>query len=174
MQQTPPEQGPRIGRGMYLAAWAMALGLLALLLNGPLEERRNPNRDVAGRVQGDVAELSLRQNYGNHYLLIGRINGQEVEFMIDTGASDVAIPAELGATLGLKPGHAERYSTANGTITAHRTRIDTLELGPIRLHNVRASLLPAAGDEVILLGMSALKELELVQRGETLILRQYP
>lgn len=159
---------------MYLAAWALALGLLALLLNGPLEERRNPNSDVAGRMQGGIAELALRQNVGNHYLLNGHINGQEVEFLIDTGASDVAIPAELGSKLGLSPGPAERYSTANGTIIAHRTRIDTLELGPIRLHDVRASLLPAADDEVILLGMSALKELELVQRGETLILRQYP
>jgi aspartyl protease family protein len=50
--------------------------------------------------------------------------------------------------------------------------VETVSLGDIQLHNIRASINPYAPDDDVLLGMSFLKELEMVQRGDVLILRQ--
>lgn len=55
---------------------------------------------------------------------------------------------------------------------AGRTRLDSLQLGDIVLRDVRALVVPGLGGEQVLLGMSALKQLEFTQRGGTLLLRQ--
>jgi len=63
--------------------------------------------------------------------------------------------------------------TANGTITVHNTTLATLSIGNITLSNVSASINPAMHDLEILLGMSALKDIEFTQRGDQLTLKQY-
>ena len=63
--------------------------------------------------------------------------------------------------------------TANGDITVYRTTLDRLRIGPLTLRNVRASINPnMRADDEILLGMSALKHLELITRDGVLTLRQ--
>lgn len=173
--QLDPAQTPhRIGRGMLLVAWAAGLGLLSLLFSNILEQQRNPNAHPEG-VQGQNGshEVRLQRNRYGHYLASGSINGQPVEFMLDTGASDVAIPDKVAHRIGLQRGIAQLYETANGTIKAYTTRLDSLALGDIKLHRLRASINPQMEGETILLGMSALKQLEFTQRGDTLIIRQY-
>lgn len=159
---------------MYLLLWLVLLGMLSWLFADLLEQQRNPNREASGQIHLDGSrELALRVNRSGHYLLTGRINGVEIEMLLDTGASDISIPAGLADSLSLKPGIRTPYQTANGTIHAHRTRIARLELGTIVLQDVAASLNPAMGsDEAVLLGMSALRHLELVQRDGRLLLRQ--
>ena len=61
--------------------------------------------------------------------------------------------------------------TANGSLRVAQTYINELKLGDIRLTNVRANLNPGMQDNEILLGMSALKQLEFTQRGDWLILK---
>jgi aspartyl protease family protein len=164
----------RIGRGMMLVAWAAGLGLLSLLFSGILEQQRNPNTRLETR-QGHEGsrEVRLQRNRYGHYVANGTINGQPVEFMLDTGASDVSIPDAVARRVGLKRGVARLYETANGTIKAYATRLDTLGMSEITLQQVRASINPQMEGETILLGMSALKQLEFTQRGDTLIIRQY-
>ncbi|MCH6565438.1 MAG: retroviral-like aspartic protease family protein, partial [Proteobacteria bacterium] len=70
-------------------------------------------------------------------------------------------------------GPAFKVSTANGIATAYMTRLDELKLGEILLTDVKASLNPGLPDDQILLGMNVLKNMELVQRGDSLIIRQY-
>ena len=65
-----------------------------------------------------------------------------------------------------------QLSTANGTVTGWRTRLTSLQLGDIQLYDVAAIIVPNMGDEQVLLGMSALKQLEFTQRDGTLVLRQ--
>ena len=93
--------------------------------------------------------------------------------MLDTGASDVAIPAKLADELGLKRGQPVQYQTANGIVTAYRTTLDSVSIGPMIVRNVSASINPGMQDMEILLGMSVLKHVEFTQRGDTLILRPY-
>ncbi len=165
----------RIGKGMVVAAWVMGLALLTLFFNNYLENQRNPNQKVHSVVGSDgVREVILKRNPFGHYLAKGTINGRSVEFMIDTGASDVSIPVRLARRLALKRGRPVQYQTANGMITAYQTTIEKLTLGDIMLTNVPASINPGAQGLAILLGMSVLKRIEFTQKGDTLILRQAP
>ncbi|MDR0715874.1 MAG: retroviral-like aspartic protease family protein, partial [Azoarcus sp.] len=122
------------------------------------------------------SELVLKRNRAGHYLAPGAINGQPVTFMLDTGATQVALPAKLGASLGLLPaGPTMRISTANGYVEARMTVINELNLGPFVARQVQASLNPGMDhDDTILLGMNVLKRLEFTQSGDTLILRALP
>ena len=175
MNTEPQKPTAQLGRAFIWIAWLLALGLLTLFFNGVLDRQRNPNQSLQSQVDAQgVREVTLQRNRFGHYLASGSINGQRVEFLLDTGASDVSIPASLARRLGLRAGAPRIYQTANGPITAHATRLDELRIGDIVLHDVRASINPAVEDIGILLGMSALKQLEFTQRGNTLILRQHP
>ncbi len=162
----------RLGKGMTLAAWIIALGLLTLFFNNKLDSQRNPNQSVYSRINdAGVPEVILKRNRFGHYVTTGTVNGRSVEFMLDTGASDVAIPAELAQELGLERGAPVQYQTANGIVTAYRTTIESVTIGPMVINNVPASINPGMRDMEILLGMSVLKHVEFTQRGDTLILR---
>jgi aspartyl protease family protein len=164
----------RIGKGMTFAAWIIALVLMTLFFNNKLEQQRNPNQAVFTRVNAaGVQEIVLKRNRFGHYVTSGTVNGDPVEFLLDTGASDVAIPADLADRLGLKRGLPVQYQTANGTITAYRTTIDSVAIGPMVVRNVPASINPGMHDMDILLGMSVLKHVEFTQRGDTLILKPH-
>ncbi|MBK1709022.1 retropepsin-like aspartic protease family protein [Marichromatium gracile] len=166
-----PEELPRrIGRAMLLAAWVVALGLLAWLFDDLLDRDRAPPLRVFVAPDG-VPSVVLERNRAGHYVADGRIDGEPVRFLVDTGATDVALPLALARRLGLelRPGGISR--TANGEVRVWRTRLARVELGGLIAHDVRAAVLPNMPGDEVLLGMSFLERLELVQRGETLTLR---
>lgn len=164
---TPPLT--RMGQWMWAVAFILLLGLLTLFFNRHLARQQNPNAQITATTEGEVI---LQRNRAGHYVTTGRINGVEVEMMLDTGATDVSIPLAVAEQLQLAKGATRRYQTANGTLTAWLTELDSVEIGPLRVEAVRASINPAAeGDHAILLGMSFLRHLEFTQRGSQLILR---
>ncbi|TDF39936.1 TIGR02281 family clan AA aspartic protease [Alteromonadaceae bacterium M269] len=158
---------------MIVAAWLCALLLLTLFFNNELEEQYNPNTNPQSKNTVNGAEVKLLRNRHGHYVSTGTINAERVTFLLDTGATDVSIPANLANRLGLEPGAQHLVSTANGQIYVSSTRINELSIGDIRLFNVAANINPGMQGEEILLGMSALKQLEFTQRGDQLTLRQY-
>ena len=161
-----------MGRGMaWLAALAL-IGVLWLFFEGVQGKRANPNRHLTV-APGAASELILKRNPAGHYFVPGIINGQPVTFMLDTGATQVALPARLGTQLGLRAiGPAIYVSTANGAVEARMTLIDELAFGPFVLRQVHATLNPGMDDDdIILMGMNVLKQLEFTQRGDTLILK---
>ncbi len=158
---------------MLVLAWGAALWLATRFFADWEQSRFNPNREPVSIVQGDQIEVRLESNIQGHFVADGLINGQPVTFLLDTGATDVAIPAELAEELGLARGAPVRLQTANGQTTGHRTVLDSLALGDIVLLDVRALIAPGFGGEQVLLGMSALKQLEFTQRAGTLVLRQH-
>jgi aspartyl protease family protein len=160
---------------MLIAGWVLGLALLSFFFSDLLDKQNNPNQHINAVVStSGVKEVILQRNREGHYLATGKINGQAVEFLLDTGASDVSVPQRVAQRLGLRRGPAAVYGTANGNITSYLTKIDSLNLGGIELHAVRASINPSMDGDTILLGMSFLKHLEFTQRGDTLIIRQYP
>lgn len=167
-----PQPGQRAGRIMLVLAWGAAL-LLATHFFGNWEERqRNPNQSPQS-VHGDnFVEVQLASSRQGHYLAGGQINGQAVTFLLDTGATAVAIPERLAGALQLPIGAPITINTANGRATAHRTRLASLRLGEIELRDVAALIAPGMDGDEVLLGMSALKQLEFTQKGGTLVLRQ--
>ncbi len=164
----------RLGTGMTIVAWVSALALLTLLFSGLLDHQENPNRNVQELVgpDGDRAVV-LERNRAGHYVADGRINGQPVIFLVDTGATDVAIPEAVARRIGLERGRPRLSRTAAGDVTTWSTLLRSVDLGGIKLHTIPATILPDLAGEQVLLGMSYLKRLELVQRGGTLTLR-YP
>ena len=111
-------------------------------------------------------------NRAGHYLAPGKINGTTVKFLLDTGATDVAIPEKLAERLQLKKGSRTLSQTANGVVRSYSTVLDRISLGGIELYNIRASIFPGMPSGEVLLGMSFLKHLEMVQKGNTLTLKK--
>lgn len=158
---------------MLVLAWGAGLFLATRFFADWEQSRFNPNREPVSLVQGEQIEVHLESNIQGHFVADGRINGETVTFLLDTGATDVAIPVELADRLGLPRGAPVMLQTANGQTTGYRTVLDSLGLGDILLHQVRAIVAPGFSGDQVLLGMSALKQLEFTQRAGTLVLRQH-
>ena len=159
------------GKWMVALAWICGFGLLVFGFSDLLEKQVNPNNSPESQRVGGQTEVRLKQNRQGHYVTTGYINGEEVVFLVDTGATDVAVPAHLASKLQLRAGRESLASTANGVVRVAESTIDTLRIGDIVLNNVDANLNPGMQDNHILLGMSVLRQLEFTQRGDWLILR---
>jgi len=158
---------------MLLLAWVVALALLALFFSDVLDRQHNPNQQVRSYVnEQGVSQVILQRNRQGHYLSSGQINGKPVVFLLDTGATVVSIPESIASKLGLSKGLTSYANTANGTIKTYATRLDSIGIGNIELQNIAAHINPHMSGNEILLGMSFLKRLELIQKGDTLTLRQ--
>ncbi len=169
----PEQQGNRrIGKWMMFSALVLGFAMLVAYFNYFLDKEQNPNQSVYSRIdESGNTEVILQRNRYGHYVSSGKINGRIVQFMLDTGATDVAIPERVAERLALKRGPEKRYNTANGMVTAYSTMLDSVSIGPIEVQSVRASINPGLKGNEILLGMSVLKRIEFTQRGDTLILR---
>lgn len=172
-QNRQPDNLRGTARGMVILAWVAGLVFLTWLFQQILDDRFNPNQQLMSSVDGGQREVRLQRNFQGHYLANGQIDGRTVTFLLDTGATDVAVSEGLANALHL-PRLSHAYSqTANGTVRVWRTRLDKVRLGPIVMRDVPATVVPSMGaDQPVLLGMSFLKHLELVQRDGILTLRQ--
>ncbi len=159
------------GKPFMFIAWGLALALLVWFFEDKLQQQFNPNQQVSTQQLGNQLVVQLEQNRMGHYVAKGRVNGQPVTFLLDTGATLVAIPEPLAQRLGLKKGRQGMSQTANGRVITCRTVIGQLQLGDIVLGDVQASITPGMDGDIILLGMSALKQFELTQKGDTLTIR---
>ncbi|MCB1662755.1 MAG: TIGR02281 family clan AA aspartic protease [Pseudomonadales bacterium] len=169
-----PPPGRRLGKLMAIAAWLLGLAMLTLLFGNLERSWLNPNQQpVSAVTTKGVQEVTLKANRQGHYLVSGSINDIAVDFLLDTGATDVAISENMAQHLGLQKGLRGTASTANGNVTVYATRIQRLQIGSIILYDVPASINPSMG-EFILLGMSALRQVEFTQRDNLLTLRNYP
>jgi len=160
------------GKLMIFAAWIGAALLLTWLFAGELDRRENPNQVVNTARTAEAVEVSLTRNRMGHYVATGRINGRGVRFFLDTGATNVALSESLARELGLKRGPSSYTRTANGTIVTYQTALGRVSLGGIEIRDVTASINPRMSGDEVLLGMSFLKHLEMIQRGDQLLLRQ--
>lgn len=163
-----------MGLAMQVLAWLVFLGLGGFYFSDVLEKQINPNQTLQTHyTQNEFREVILQRNKFGHYVTSGEINGQPVTFLLDTGATGVAIPESTAERLGLQRGQAYRTQTANGVAIGYATLLDLVAVGDIQLQGVRAGIAPGLQAEQVLLGMTFLKHIEFTQRGDTLILRQY-
>ena len=150
--------------------WVAALGLLGgfYLLFSTLE---NGSGTVSSVDSNGAAMVVLEQDRNGHYEAEGQINGQPVTFLVDTGATDVALPESAARALGLEFGPRIRVMTAAGPAKAWATRLDEVTVGGIRRQNVRATITDGEFNG-ILLGMSFLKHYSLQQTDGRLVIRE--
>ncbi|WP_116964812.1 retropepsin-like aspartic protease family protein [Fastidiosibacter lacustris] len=157
-------------RFMY-AFWVIVFILITYIAHSYLQYKENTALTPFIEKSKSEKIVTLRA-YNHHYMSYGTINDLKVKFLIDTGATSVSIPEEIAKKVGLKKGLGYTVSTANGNITVYQTYVKTLTIGNIVLNDVRASINPSSDDDFILLGMSALRQLEMIQKDNTLILKQ--
>ncbi|NOR81150.1 MAG: TIGR02281 family clan AA aspartic protease [Methyloprofundus sp.] len=96
-----------------------------------------------------------------HYSGVGMINQHKMKFMIDTGATSIAIPSELAKQASLQFGMPVVSHTAAGNVRAYQTTIPTLKIGSITLRNTHAVILDKL--DQVLIGMSVLKQFKVTQ-----------
>ena len=165
----------RLGGAMIALMWIIIFALLAVFFSDQLNKQNNPNQSpITTETSNGIKSLILQRNKQGHYIANGSINNIPVVFMLDTGATDVSIPAGIAHKLNLKQGPSAIYQTANGPVKVFMTRLQHISLGDISLNNIRATINPGFQSDEILLGMSFLKHLEFSQRGNKLTLKQYP
>ena len=163
----------RIGLFMQVMAWVALIVLGVFFFGDLLDKQYNPNQSLQTSYGEQMKEVVLQRNRYGHYVTSGAINGQPVTFLLDTGATGVAIPEAVARGLGLRRGRAFVTQTANGTTTSYAATLEHVSVGGIALENVPAGITPGLQSDQVLLGMSFLKHIEFTQRGDTLILRQY-
>jgi aspartyl protease family protein len=120
-------------------------------------------------------ELRVVRNSRGSYAVSGRINGRAVAFLVDTGASSVAMGEDEARRLGIPfelAGDPIRVATASGIIEGYRVILDSVEVGDIRVSNVEGNIVLGRGPDQVLLGMSFLNRLEFENRGNLMLLRQ--
>jgi aspartyl protease family protein len=157
---------------MIFAAWVLLIGLLTLLFSRWLELQHNPNRNlmVTAGGTGDT-QLILQRNRMGHYVAPGRINGVPITFLLDTGATYIAIPENVADKIGLQRGFPTTSMTASGVVRSWMTELQTVQLGPLAMSGVKATIIPKMPGSDVLLGMSFLRHLELIQKGDQMILK---
>lgn len=121
---------------------------------------------------GRILRVPMRED--GHFWVDATVNGQQVEFLVDSGATTTALSLTVARSAGIDSTTRMPITveTANGSVEAAPVRIEELAVGPIRQSNARAVVSASFGD-VNLLGMSFLSELKSWKvEGRTLILEQ--
>jgi len=162
----------RAGMGMTVIAWIIFLAMLFGMFDFLISQRNNPNQNIVTTGDGFQKEIVLQRNVFGHYVSNGAINGNAVVFLLDTGASDIAIPVSIADEIGLQRGREVMVKTANGNARAYRTRLDSVAIGEIELYDLNATILTNITGQEILLGMNFLKHFEIIQKGKSLTIRQ--
>jgi len=166
----------RTGTAMMAIAWVLFMFILLGGFDYLISKRNNPNQNIVTNeyylANGLQKEIVLQRNAYGHYVTSGTINDYEVVFLLDTGASDIAVPESLANDIGLIKKQRIVVKTANGNARAYRTRIDSVGVGDIKLYDLNATILTNMPGKEILLGMNFLKHLEITQKGKTLTIKQ--
>ena len=122
------------------------------------------------------ASVTLTADTQGHYQTLGQVNGGTVQFLVDTGATSIALPSADARRLGINYLSGERgyTQTANGRAAAYKIKLDTVKVGDITLYAVDAVVLEGDGLKTALLGMSFLNRTEMKRDGQALtLIRRY-
>ncbi len=138
---------------IFAAVWlALAFGMYVLVDN-----IQNPNK--AFRLGNDANSVTLKRGLDGHYRAEALINNQQVDVLVDTGATGVAISQKIADKLNLKSISAIRTSTANGDSVGYMVRLESVKVGGVEAKNVSAMIAPGLDGDV-LLGMSYLGRMD--------------
>lgn len=152
---------------MIIAAVLIGLGtLMAQMADRMAAASATPARPappIQTAEPAGIRSLAIPRDARGHFQTDGRIDGQRINFMVDTGASLVALNERSAARFGLRPSRGDynaTVSTANGTVRAARTRIAMIELDGVTVRDVDAMVLPDEALSENLLGLSFLSKLK--------------
>lgn len=125
--------------------------------------------------QDEQPEVSIYQNEHGMFTVIGSINNFPVDFLVDTGASHIAMSRNEARRLGIdfrQFGKRGRARTANGVVNTWNITLDKVQVGKVTIRNVKAFVNDSDSPHKVLLGMSFLGQLEMTNEGQKLKLKK--
>ena len=168
MSNVPSTQG-KIARFSAHMTWLLILVMLTYGFNAYLEQRDHPNAQLT--LATGVDQVRLIADRKGQYRAPGAINGEPVLFVVDTGATYVSLSDALARELSLTREGKRFALTANGRVPVDLTQLNEVQLGGLSMRNVPAMIVPELDRQIVLLGMSFLKHLEIQQSSGQLTLR---
>ena len=129
----------------------------------------------ASKSGGKGDKIVLTVGSGGHFMTAGQINGRAVQFMVDTGATSIAMGAQDAERAGInyKAGQPVTMSTANGNTQGYRVKLDSVRVGEVEVFGVDAVVTPQAMP-FMLLGNSFLGRFQMLRDNDQMTLtRKY-
>jgi aspartyl protease family protein len=136
----------------------------------------NAFASVQPQTNAGVRSVTIPRDSRGHFQTDGRVDGRRLDFMVDTGASVIALNESSAAKVGIRPMHSDysaTVNTANGTIKAARARLAMVDIGGVIVRDVDALVLPDEALSENLLGLSFLSKLRRYEfAGSKLVMEQ--
>lgn len=163
----------------HAAIW-VAIGAVAVLGYSYRSDFRNMGNRIVGELRPDMGlvtgegDVAIRRSGDGHFRLTAKVDGKSVRFLVDTGASLVALSPADARAIGFdteRLRYGLRIQTANGTAWSAGVSLGEISVGPIRARNVQAAI-SQSGLSESLLGLAFLNRLSGYEvRGDTMILK---
>lgn len=150
---------------------------VSLVINGKTHQYKLGDMDAFSTHYAAPSEkvVTIPRDNNGMYSTTGSINGQSVNFLVDTGASVVTMNAAQAQSLGIdvrSSGQQVIVNTASSVERAYRVTLDTVTVGTIQLHNIGAVVMTGAQPSNILLGLTFLSNLEIQHQANVMKLKK--
>lgn len=152
-------------------------GRAIIEIDGERRELRLGSSVSARYAPTERREIRILKDRHGRFLVDGLINGQAVRFLVDTGATSVAMGEAQAERLGLQhrvEGRLIGVGTASGNAVGHALTLDAVSVEGVQLRNIGAVVISGSGPRFVLLGMNVLSRFDIDQRENLLILRSKP
>lgn len=151
---------------LYLLFW-ISLAVVAYFGMNALTAPR-----IASVTTGNngALEIVIPRSGNGHYYVAGAINGHATTFMVDTGATTVAVDPQFARAAGLPKGYPATFGTAGGDAQGENVPRQSVTVGTLHIDDVTIAVIDGVG-EVALLGQNILRHLDVTQSGDRMILR---
>ena len=160
----------------FCAFWVLALIVITLTIYRLIGNKAKPilNAQTPVIMESENGNtITIKADPDGYFIFLGKINGIPVKFLYDTGATSIAIPEQFANYIGLSKGKKIMEQTANGQSISYSSKLKTVQVGNIIIHNVSGLVSPGLENDVVLLGMSFLKHVKIKHENNELILT-YP
>ena len=161
-----------LGQPIYPGVKVIAVdGKLAII---EVNQQRYRYRRGSNQPESLQKKLTLNRNRGGMFMTKGLVNGKQVTFLVDTGATSVAMSSRQARALGVKYNHGRstKVLTASGSVQAYPITLRSVQIGDIVVEKVAAVIIKGDSPTVPLLGNSFLSQVKIIQDNQQMIISQ--